>query len=198
MEADGGSRVGGWPTGRARLARWGKNAKTAGSVIGPAVQSQPKSDSKNVILNNAARPLTVSALLAALALTACSAPEAGSAPSSAAASPAPSSATASPSKSSGQWGDFATAAEACTTISEQATGSTLLPLSAAQGSAAELEQTKAELTRTAERAPDSIKADFTTLSQVAIAGIKDQTVFSSGKLQDAMAPVQTWLATNCG
>jgi hypothetical protein len=33
---------------------------------------------------------------------------------------------------------------------------------------------------------------------VAIAGIKDQTVFSSGKLQDAMAPVQTWLATNCG
>jgi hypothetical protein len=159
-------------------------------VIGPAVQSQPKSDSKNVILKNVARPLTVVALLAASALTACSAPEA--------AGPAPSSATASPSKSSGQWGDFATAAEACTTISEQATGSTLLPLSAAQGSAAELEQTKAELTRTAERAPDSIKADFTTLSQVAIAGIKDQTVFSSGKLQDAMAPVQTWLATNCG
>ena len=189
MEADGGSRVGGWPTGRARLARWGKNAKTAGSVIGPAVQSQPKSDSNNVISNNAARPLTVCALLAALALTACSAPEAGGAPSSA---------TASPSKSSGPWGDFATAAEACTTISEQATGSTLLPLSAAQGSAAELEQTKAELTRTAERAPDSIKADFTTLSQVAIAGIKDQTVFSSGKLQNAMAPVQTWLATNCG
>ena len=151
-----------------------------------------------MISNNAARPLTVCALLAALALTACSAPEAGSAPSSAAAVDGAGRAAASPSKSSGPWGDFATAAEACTTISEQATGSTLLPLSAAQGSAAELEQTKAELTRTAERAPDSIKADFTTLSQLAIAGIKDQTVFSSGKLQNAMAPVQTWLATNCG
>ena len=82
MGVDGGGRFAGWPTGRARLARWGKNAKTAGSVIGPEVQSQPKSDSKNVILNNVARPLTVSALLAALALTACSAPEAGNTPSS--------------------------------------------------------------------------------------------------------------------
>ena len=191
-------RFGGRPTGRARLARWGKNANAADSPLGPAVQSQPKSDSKNVILKNVARPLTVSALLAAFALTACSAPEAGSSPSSAAASPAPSSASASPSKTSGPWGDFATAAEACTTISEQATGSTLLPLSAAQGTAAELEQAKADLTRTAERAPDSLKADFTALSQVAIAGITDQTVFSSGKIQDAMAPVQTWLATNCG
>lgn len=150
-----------------------------------------------MIFKNAARPLTVSTLLAALALTACSAPEAGSAPSSAAASPAPSTASASPSKSSGPWGGFATAAEACTKISEQATGSTLLPLAASQGTAAELEKTKAELSRTAERAPDSIKADFTTLSQVAIAGIKDQTVFSSGKLQNAMAPVQGWLAANC-
>ena len=150
-----------------------------------------------MILKNVARPLTVCTLLAALALTSCSAPEAGSAPSSAADSPAPSSATASPSKSSGPWGDFATAAEACTTISEQATGSTLLPLSAAQGTVAELEKAKADLTRTAERAPESVKADFTTLSQVAIAGIKDQTVFSSGKLQDAMVPVQDWLAANC-
>jgi hypothetical protein len=152
-----------------------------------------------VILKNAARPLTVAALLTALTLTSCSAPEAASpAPSPAATSPAPSSAAASPSESSGPWGGFATAAEACTTISEQATGSTLLPLSAAQGTAAELEQAKAELTRTAERAPASVKADFTTLSQVAIAGITDQTMFSSGKIQDAMAPVQTWLATNCG
>ncbi|WCI07620.1 hypothetical protein PJ267_12245 [Arthrobacter sp. OVS8] len=152
-----------------------------------------------MILKNVARPLTVIALLAASALTACSAPEAaGPAPTSAAASPTSPSATASPSESSGPWGGFATAAEACTTISEQATGSTLLPLSAAQGTPAELEQAKAELTRTAERAPESIKAEFTTLSQAAIAGITDQTVFSSGKIQDAMAPVQTWLATNCG
>lgn len=151
-----------------------------------------------MILKNVARPLTVIALLAASALTACSAPEAaGPAPTSAAASPTSPSATASPSESSGPWGGFATAAEACTTISEQATGSTLLPLSAAQGTPAELEQAKAELTRTAERAPESIKAEFTTLSQAAIAGITDQTVFSSGKIQDAMAPVQTWLATSC-
>lgn len=147
-----------------------------------------------MILKNVARPLTVCTLLAALALTACSAPEAGNAPSS---SPAPSAAAASPSKSSGAWGDFPTAAEACAEISEQATGSTLLPLTAAQSTAAELEQAKAELNRTAERAPESIKADFTALSQTAIAGIKDQTVFSSGKLQDAMAPVQGWLAANC-
>ena len=153
-----------------------------------------------MILKNVARPLTVHRPPGSL-------PHSPPAPrpkppaphrSSAAASPAPSSATASPSESSGPWGGFATAAEACTTISEQATGSTLLPLSAAQGTAAELEQAKAELTRTAERAPDSIKAEFTTLSQAAIAGITDQTVFSSGKIQDAMAPVQTWLATNCG
>ena len=147
-----------------------------------------------MILKNVARPLTICTLLATLALTACSAPEAGNAPSS---SPAPSAAAASPGKSSGLWGDFPTAAEACAEISEQATGSTLLPLTAAQSTAAELEQAKAELNRTAERAPESIKADFTALSQTAIAGIKDQTVFSSGKLQDAMAPVQGWLAANC-
>jgi hypothetical protein len=150
-----------------------------------------------VILKNIARPLTVTALFASLALTACSAPEAGSAPSSAPASPAPSSATASPSKSSGPYGEFPTAAAACAKISEQATGATLLPLSAAQGKTAELEKAKAELASTAEMAPESVKAAFTTLSQVAVAGVKDQTVFSSGKLQNAMAPVQSWLATNC-
>jgi hypothetical protein len=32
---------------------------------------------------------------------------------------------------------------------------------------------------------------------VAVAGVTDQTVFSSGKLQAAMAPVTTWIATNC-
>lgn len=144
-----------------------------------------------------ARPLTAAALFATLALTACSAPQAGSAPSSDAASAAPASATPSPTKSSGPNGGFPTAAEACAKISEQATGATLLPLSAAQGKTAELEQAKAELARTAERVPDSVKADFTKLSEVAVAGVKDQTIFSSGKLQAAMAPVQTWLAANC-
>jgi hypothetical protein len=150
-----------------------------------------------VILKTIARPLTVAALFASLALTACSAPEAGSPPSSAAASSAPSSATASPSKSAGPYGEFPTAAAACAKISEQATGATLLPLSAAQGKTTELEQAKAELARTAEMAPDSVKTEFTELSQVAVAGVKDQTVFSSGKLQAAMAPVQGWLAANC-
>ncbi len=45
MGVDGGGPFAGRPTDRARLARWGKNATTAGSLIGPAVQSQPKSDS---------------------------------------------------------------------------------------------------------------------------------------------------------
>ncbi|WP_427134444.1 hypothetical protein [Pseudarthrobacter sp. S9] len=148
-------------------------------------------------LNKIARPLTVAALFATLALTACSAPEAGSTASSAAASSSPASATPSASKSSGPYGDFATAAEACTKISEQATGATLLPLSAAQGKTAELEQFKAELSKTAESVPDSLKADFAKLNQVAVAGVTDQTVFSSGKLQAAMAPVTSWLATNC-
>ncbi|WP_427005142.1 hypothetical protein [Pseudarthrobacter sp. H2] len=148
-----------------------------------------------MILKNAARSLTVTALFAAVALSACSAPEPGSAPSSAAAAPA--SATPSPSKSTGPYGDFPTAAEACAKISEQATGATLLPLAAAKGTAAELEQLKAELNRTAERVPDSLQADFAKLSQVAAAGVSDQTIFSSGKLQAAMAPVTGWLAANC-
>jgi hypothetical protein len=147
-------------------------------------------------LKNLARPLTAAALFAALALTACSAPEAGSAPSSA---PAAASATAtpSPSKSSGPYGDFPTAAEACSTISQQATGASLFPMSAAQGKTAELEQLKAELSRTADRVPDGLKADFAKLNEVAVAGLSDQTVYSSGKFQDAMAPVTAWIAANC-
>ena len=145
------------------------------------------------ILATARRPLTATALLAALALTACSAPQAANPPST----PAIASATPSPTKSAGPWGDFPTAADACKTISEQATGASLLPLSAAQGKTAELEQYKAELSRTAERVPDSLKADFARLNQVAVAGLSDQTVFSSGKFQNAMAPVTGWIAANC-
>ena len=96
---------------------------------------------------------------------------------------------AEPQRTSGPFGGFTSAAEACTKISEQATGATLLPLSAAQGKTAELEQFKAELAETAERVPDSLKADFANLKEVAVAGVTDQTVFSSGKLQAAMAPV---------
>ena len=152
---------------------------------------------------NIARPLAATALLAALALTGCSAPQAGSAPSSAAGTSATGEATASasatpsPSGTSGPFGGFTSAAEACSKISEQATGATLLPLSAAQGKTAELEQFKTELAETAERVPDSLKADFANLKEVAVAGVTDQTVFSSGKLQAAMAPVTTWIATNC-
>ena len=147
---------------------------------------------------NIARPLTAAALLAALALAGCSAPQAGSAPSSAAGtSSASASATPTPSETSGPFGGFSSAAEACTKISEQATGATLLPLSAAQGKTAELEQFKAELAETAELVPDTLKADFANLKEVAVAGVTDQTVFSSGKLQAAMAPVTTWIATNC-
>jgi hypothetical protein len=147
-------------------------------------------------LKNLARPLTAAALFAALALTACSAPGAGSAPSSAPAASS-ASATPSPSKSSGPFGDFPTAAEACKTISEQATGASLFPLSAAQGKTAELDQLKAKLSETAERVPDSLKADFAKLNEVAVAGLKDQTVYSSGQFQDAMAPVTAWVAANC-
>ncbi|MGY3381474.1 glucose/arabinose dehydrogenase [Arthrobacter sp. TE12231] len=147
---------------------------------------------------NIARPLAATALLAALALTGCSAPQSASAPSSATdTAPAPASATPSPTATSGPFGGFASAAEACTKISEQATGATLLPLSAAQGKTAELQQSTAELAETAERVPDSLKADFANLKDVAIAGVTDQTVFSSGKLQAAMAPVTQWIATNC-
>jgi hypothetical protein len=150
-----------------------------------------------VISKNIARPLAATALLAALALTGCSAPQAGGAPTSAA--PASPSSTPSPSASatSGPFGGFASAAEACTKISEQATGATLLPLSAAQGKTAQLEQFKTELADTAARVPDSLKADFANLKDVAVAGVTDQTVFSSGKLQAAMAPVTKWIATNC-
>lgn len=147
---------------------------------------------------NIARPLAATALLAALALTGCSAPQAGSAPSSAAgSSTASASAAPSPSTTSGPFGGFTSAAEACSKISEQATGATLLPLSAAQGKTAELEQFKAELAETAELVPDTLKTDFANLKEVAVAGVTDQTVFSSGKLQAAMAPVTTWIATNC-
>ncbi|CAN7190786.1 hypothetical protein [Arthrobacter sp. LjRoot14] len=149
-------------------------------------------------MKNLARPLTAAALFAALALTACSAPEAGGAPSSSSV-PETSAATAtpSPSKSSGPYGDFPSAAEACTTISQQATGASLFPLSAAQGKTAELEQLKAELSETAERVPDELKADFANLNTVAVAGLSDQTVYSSGKFDAAMAPVTAWLAANC-
>ncbi|MEV7133205.1 hypothetical protein AB0N24_09990 [Arthrobacter sp. NPDC093128] len=146
-------------------------------------------------MKNLARPLTAAALFAALALTACSAPEAARAPSSSA--PATASATATPSKSSGPYGDFPSAAEACTTISQQATGASLFPLSAAQGKTAELEQLKAELSETAERVPDELKADFANLNEVAVAGLSDQTVYSSGKFDAAMTPVTAWLAANC-
>jgi hypothetical protein len=143
-----------------------------------------------------ARPLAA-ALFTVLALSACSAPQAsstGNAPASEAAAP---SATPSPTKSSGPFGGFASAAEACTTISQQATGASLLPMSAAQGKTQELEQLKAELAETAEKAPESVKADFAHLNDVAVAGLTDQTVFSSGKFNEAMGPVTAWLATNC-
>jgi hypothetical protein len=148
-------------------------------------------------VTNFARPLTTIILLAGLALTACSAPGAASAPSTSDAAASNGSPTPSPTKSSGPFGDFATAAEACSTITEQAAGASLLPLSAAQGKTAELEQVKAELSQTAERVPDSLKADFAKLNQVALAGLSDQTVFSSGQFNDAMAPVTAWLAANC-
>jgi hypothetical protein len=146
---------------------------------------------------NIARPLAATALLAALALSGCSAPQAASTPSSAAPAPASPSSTPSPSATSGPFGGFASAAEACAKISEQATGATLLPLAAAQGKSAQLEERKAELAATAERVPESLKADFANLKEVAVAGVTDQTVFSSGKLQAAMAPVTKWIATNC-
>lgn len=92
---------------------------------------------------------------------------------------------------------LSSAAEACTTISQQATGASLFPLSAAQGKTAELEQLKAELSETAERVPDELKADFANLNTVAVAGLSDQTVYSSGKFDAAMAPVTAWLAANC-
>ncbi|WP_157366141.1 hypothetical protein [Arthrobacter sp. Soil763] len=142
---------------------------------------------------------TVTALLAALALAGCSAPGT-TAPPALPSSSAPAAAAtpeAAPTASTGPYGGFPSAAEACKTIAEQATGASLLPLSAAQGKTAELEQLKAELSRTAERAPESIKADFAELNRVAVAGLSDQTVYSSGKFQEAMAPVTGWIAANC-
>jgi hypothetical protein len=150
-------------------------------------------------VKNFARMLTVTSLFAAVALTACTAPPAGSAPSSSNDSGASSSPAAAPeaTSSSGAFGGFATAAEACKAISEQATGASLLPMSAAQGKTAELEQKKAELSETAQLVPDSLKADFAKLNEVAVAGLTDQTVYSSGKFQEAIAPVNQWLASNC-
>ncbi|MDP9905839.1 MULTISPECIES: hypothetical protein [Arthrobacter] len=150
-------------------------------------------------LNGPIRYLTV-ALFAALALSGCSTPGGGSAaagtPSSSSTGD-PASASASPTPSSGPFGGFASAAEMCSTISKEATGASLLPMSAAQGKTAELEQYKAELAATADRVPDALKADFTNLKDTAIAGLKDQTVYSSGKFEKAMAPVTTWLSANC-
>ncbi|MBT2520232.1 hypothetical protein [Arthrobacter sp. ISL-28] len=150
-------------------------------------------------MKNFARPLTASALFTVMALTACSAPTAGSAPSSSSSGDSSSSPSAAPatSASNGAFGGFATAEEACATISEQATGASLWPMSAAQGKTAELEQKKAELSDTVKRVPDTLKADFTRLNEVAVAGLSDQTVYSSGKFQEAMAPVTKWLASNC-
>ncbi|MFJ5697540.1 hypothetical protein [Arthrobacter sp. NPDC093139] len=150
-------------------------------------------------MKNFARMLTVTSLSAAVALTACTAPPAGSAPSSSNDSGASSSPAAAPEAStpSGAFGGFATAAEACKAISVQATGASLLPMSAAQGKTAELEQKKAELSETAQLVPDSLKADFARLNEVAVAGLTDQTVYSSGKFQEAIAPVNQWLASNC-
>ncbi|MGO4586167.1 hypothetical protein AB4Z38_20125 [Arthrobacter sp. 2RAF6] len=150
-------------------------------------------------LNGPIRYLTV-ALFAALALSGCSTQGGGSAaagtPSSSSAGDS-ATASASPTPSSGPFGGFASAAEMCSTISKEATGASLLPMSAAQGKTAELEQYKAELAATADRVPDALKADFTDLKDTAIAGLKDQTVYSSGKFEKAMAPVTTWLSANC-
>ena len=85
----------------------------------------------------------------------------------------------------------------CSTISQEATGASLLPMSAAQGKTSELEQDKAELAATADKVPDSLKADFTAFKDTAIAGLSDQTIYSSGKFEKAMAPITAWLSTNC-
>lgn len=87
--------------------------------------------------------------------------------------------------------------EACATISRQATGASLLPMTKAQGKTAELEQFKADLATTAELAPEAVRADFEHLKDTAIAGLTDQTIYSSGKFNQAMAPVTAWLNANC-
>jgi hypothetical protein len=147
-----------------------------------------------------ARPLYAAALFAVVALSACSAPASGGAasasgPSTTAAGTA--AATASAIAASGPFGGYASAAEACDSISTQATGASLLPLSAAQGKTAELEQKKAELAETAQRVPEALKADFARLNEVALAGLSDQSVYSNGKFEAAMAPVTSWLSANC-
>ncbi|UKA62438.1 hypothetical protein [Arthrobacter sp. FW306-04-A] len=147
-------------------------------------------------LNGPIRYLTV-AFFAALALSGCSSQAGTASAGTASPSSVGDSASASPTRSSGPFGGFASAAEMCSTISQQATGASLLPMSAAQGKTAELEQYKAELAATAQRVPDALKADFTNLKDTAIAGLKDQTVYSSGKFEKAMAPVTTWLSANC-
>lgn len=152
-------------------------------------------------MKNLARTLTATALAAAAALTACSAPTAGSTqPSTSGSSRPAGSPSAEPAEStpSGPYGGFASAAEACAAISEQATGASLLPMAAAQGKTAELEQKKAELSETAERVPEALRADFAKLNEVAVAGLSDQSVYSSGQFQEAMVPVNQWLASNCG
>ena len=152
-------------------------------------------------MKNLARTLTATAFVAGAALTACSAPTAGGAQPATSSSSRPAgspSAEPAASTSPGPFGGFASAAEACAAISEQATGASLLPMAAAQGKTAELEQKKAELSETAPRVPEELKADFAKLSEVAVAGLSDQSVFSSGQFQEAMAPVNQWLASNCG
>ncbi|WP_457972708.1 hypothetical protein [Arthrobacter sp. D1-17] len=152
-------------------------------------------------MKNLARTLTVTALAAGAALTACSAPTTGGAqPSTSSSSRPVTSPGAEPADSTptGPFGGFASAAEACAAISEQATGASLLPMAAAQGKTAELEQKKAQLSQTAQLVPEALKADFTKLHEVAVAGLSDQSVYSSGKFQQAMAPVNQWLASNCG
>ena len=147
-----------------------------------------------------ARPLHAAALFAVVALTACSAPASGSAPSESATSTTTDSSaapTASASAASGPFGSYASAAEACDAISTQATGASLLPLSAAQGKTAELEQKKAALAETAQRVPEALKADFARFNEVALAGLSDQSVYSDGEFEAAMAPVTGWLSANC-
>ncbi len=70
-------------------------------------------------------------------------------------------------------------------------------MAAAQGKTAELEKAKADLAATADRVPATLKEDFARFKDTAIAGLTDQTVYSSGKFNKAMAPVNAWLKANC-
>ena len=71
-------------------------------------------------------------------------------------------------------------------------------MAAAQGATADLEHKKAELSETAQRVPQALKADFAKLNEVAVAGLSDQSFYTSGQFQEAMTPVNQWLAGNCG